>query len=51
MKKFTKVLTVAIAAATLVPTIIFAKSFPDVGTGWEWAAPSISKLADQGIIK
>lgn len=51
MKKFTKVLTVVIAAATLVPTIIFAKSFPDVGTGWEWAAPSISKLADQGIIK
>lgn len=51
MKKFTKVLTVAIAAATLVPTIIFAKSFPDVGTGWEWAQPSISKLADQGIIK
>lgn len=51
MKKFTKVLTVAVAAATLVPTIIFAKSFPDVGAGWEWAAPSISKLADQGIIK
>lgn len=51
MKKFTKVLTVAIAAATLVPTIICAKTFPDVGSDWSWAAPSISKLADQGIIK